>query len=121
MQLAFTQDLLQDLSSTLDTSSSGGESSDDEGERKEGIDEDDQAERAKLQQYASRFQVGVCHHSKFIPWTNDRLAPVVTSVVKISDTATLVLKLLAGLQSVLMSNANFSWVIVAEIFGWRFG
>eukprot|EP00066_Takifugu_rubripes_P008612 XP_003974922.1 PREDICTED: 28S ribosomal protein S27, mitochondrial [Takifugu rubripes] len=54
--LDFTRDLLQDLSSTSDTSSSGEESSDDEGARKEGVDEDDQAERAKLQQYAGRFQ-----------------------------------------------------------------
>lgn len=55
----------------MDTSSSGEGSSDDEGERKEGVDEDDQAERAKLQQYASRFQVGVCHHGEFISRTND--------------------------------------------------
>lgn len=71
MQLEFTQDLLQELSSTLDTSSSGEESSDEEGERKEGVDEDDQAERAKLQQYASRFQVGVCHHRQFISRMDD--------------------------------------------------
>lgn len=59
IQLELTQDLLQDLSSTLDTSSSGEESSDEEGEKQQGTDEEEQAEQAKLQEYTSRFQVGV--------------------------------------------------------------
>lgn len=57
IQLELTQELLQDLSSTLDTSSSGEESSDEEGEKQQGVDRDDQAEQAKLQEYTSRFQV----------------------------------------------------------------
>lgn len=59
IQLELTQDLLQDLSSTLDTSSSGEESSDEEGEKQQGTDEEEQAEQAKLKEYTSRFQVGV--------------------------------------------------------------
>lgn len=53
------QDLLQDLSSTLDTDSSGEESADENDKKQDLEDEDDQAEQAKLPQYASRFKVGV--------------------------------------------------------------
>lgn len=61
IQLELTQDLLQDLSATLDTSSSEEESSDEDGEKKQqGADKDDQGEQAKLQEYASRFQVSAC-------------------------------------------------------------
>lgn len=57
----YMHDLLQELSSTLDTDSSSGEESAGEEDKKEDIvDEDDQAEQAKLPQYASRFKVGVC-------------------------------------------------------------
>lgn len=49
--------MLEDLSSALDTDSSG-EDSAGEGEKKE-VDEDDQAEKAKLPQYVSRFKVSV--------------------------------------------------------------
>ncbi|KAF7667464.1 hypothetical protein LDENG_00061350 [Lucifuga dentata] len=56
--LDYLSHLLQDLSSTSDSDSSGGEeSAGEEKEKKEHIvDEDDQAERAKLPQYASRFK-----------------------------------------------------------------
>ncbi|XP_029915034.1 small ribosomal subunit protein mS27 [Myripristis murdjan] len=55
--LDFVNDLLQDLSSASDSDSSGGEESDGE-DRKDGdaVDEDDQAEQAKLPHYASRFK-----------------------------------------------------------------
>lgn len=58
IQLELTQDLLGDLSSALDASSSGEESSDADGETQQPVDKDDQAEQARLQEYASRFQVG---------------------------------------------------------------
>lgn len=80
IQLELTQGLLQELSSTLDTSSSGEESSDEEGEKQQGVDEGDQAEQAKLQEYASRFQVGVCHHGEFMSRTNQQLISVEISV-----------------------------------------
>ncbi|CAG09585.1 unnamed protein product, partial [Tetraodon nigroviridis] len=54
--LELTQDLLGDLSSALDASSSGEESSDADGETQQPVDKDDQAEQARLQEYASRFQ-----------------------------------------------------------------
>lgn len=73
IQLDLTQDLLQDLSSTLDASSSGEESSGEEGEKQQGIDKDDQAEQAKLQEYTSRFQVGVWQDSEFMSRTDQRL------------------------------------------------
>lgn len=73
IQLDLTQDLLQDLSSTLDASSSGEESSDEEGEKQQEIDKDDQAEQAKLQEYTSRFQVGVWQDSEFMSRTDQRL------------------------------------------------
>lgn len=79
-QLELTQGLLQELSSTLDASSSGEESSDEEGEKQQGVDEDDRAEQAKLQEYASRFQVGVCHRSEFMSRTNQQLISVEISV-----------------------------------------
>lgn len=53
----YLHDLLQELSSTLDTDSSGGESAGEEERKEDIVDEDDQAERAKLPQYASRFKV----------------------------------------------------------------
>lgn len=60
----YMRDLLQELSSTLDTDSSSGEESageeDKEDKKEDIVDEDDQAEQAKLPQYASRFKVGVC-------------------------------------------------------------
>lgn len=49
--------MLEELHSALDSDSSGEESAG-EGEQKE-VDEDDQAERAKLPQYVSRFKVSV--------------------------------------------------------------
>lgn len=52
-------ELLQELSSTSDSDSSGEESAGEEGKKEEAVDEDDQAERAKLPQYVSRFKVGV--------------------------------------------------------------
>lgn len=48
--------MLQDLSSALDTDSSGEESGGEE-DKKEDVDEDDQAEQAKLPHYVSRFKV----------------------------------------------------------------
>lgn len=61
LQLDYVHDLLQELSSTLDTDSdSGGESSGEEEKNEDIVDEDDQAERAKLPQYASRFKVCAC-------------------------------------------------------------
>lgn len=50
--------MLQELSSALDTDSSGEESADEE-DKKEDVDEDDQAEQAKLTHYVSRFKVSV--------------------------------------------------------------
>lgn len=47
--------MLEELPSALDSDSSG-EESEGEGEKKE-VDEDDQAEKAKLPQYVSRFKV----------------------------------------------------------------
>lgn len=52
-------DLLQELSSTSD-SDSGEESGGEEDKKENTVDEDDQAEQAKLPEYASRFKVGVC-------------------------------------------------------------
>ncbi|XP_040897311.1 28S ribosomal protein S27, mitochondrial [Toxotes jaculatrix] len=49
-------DLLQELSSTSDSDSSGEESGGEENKKEETLDEDDQAEQAKLPQYASRFK-----------------------------------------------------------------
>lgn len=53
-------DLLQELCSTSDTDSSGEESAGDEDKKEDTVDEDDQAERARLPQYASRFKVSRC-------------------------------------------------------------
>lgn len=52
----YIHDMLQDLSSALDTDSSGEESGGEE-DKKEDVDEDDQAEQAKLPHYVSRFKV----------------------------------------------------------------
>ncbi|KAM9857762.1 small ribosomal subunit protein mS27 [Aulostomus maculatus] len=55
--LDYMNDLLQELSSALDSDSSGEESAGEEQEKKEDtMDEDDQAEQANLSQYASRFK-----------------------------------------------------------------
>lgn len=52
-------DLLQELSSTSDSDSSGDESAGEEDKKEDAVDEDDQAEQAKLPQYVDRFKVGV--------------------------------------------------------------
>lgn len=57
LQLSYVKDLLQELSAESD--SSGEESGAEEEKKEEPLDEEDQAERAKLPQYASRFKVGV--------------------------------------------------------------
>lgn len=54
----YIHDMLQELSSALDTDSSGEESADEE-DKKEDVDEDDQAEQAQLPHYVSRFKVSV--------------------------------------------------------------
>ncbi|XP_047449109.1 28S ribosomal protein S27, mitochondrial [Mugil cephalus] len=54
--LDHVNNLLQELSSTSDTDSSGEESGGEEGNKEEALDEDDQVEQAKLPQYASRFK-----------------------------------------------------------------
>ncbi|XP_071750913.2 small ribosomal subunit protein mS27 [Centroberyx gerrardi] len=56
--LDYLNGLLQDLSSASDSDSSGGEESAGEEDRKDGdtVDEEDQAEQAKLPHYASRFK-----------------------------------------------------------------
>ncbi|XP_037634831.1 28S ribosomal protein S27, mitochondrial [Sebastes umbrosus] len=54
--LDFVNDLLQKLSSTSDSDSSGEESSGEEDKKEDAIDEDDQAEQAKLPQYVGRFK-----------------------------------------------------------------
>lgn len=51
-------DLLQELSSASESTSSGEESGGEEDKKEDTVDEDDQAEQAKLPQYASRFKVG---------------------------------------------------------------
>lgn len=57
LQMDYVHDVLQELSSTLDSDSSGGESAGEEEKKEDIVDEDDQAERAKLPQYVSRFKV----------------------------------------------------------------
>ncbi len=52
-------ELLQELSSTSDTDSSGEESAGEDDTKKEAVDEDDQAEQANLPEYTSKFKVGV--------------------------------------------------------------
>ncbi|KAK2837785.1 hypothetical protein Q5P01_014997 [Channa striata] len=54
--LDFVNDLLQEMASTSDSESSGEESGGEEDKKEEAVDEDDQAEQAKLPQYASRFK-----------------------------------------------------------------
>uniref|UniRef100_UPI0037E787FA small ribosomal subunit protein mS27 n=1 Tax=Semicossyphus pulcher TaxID=241346 RepID=UPI0037E787FA len=54
--LDYVNDLLQELSPTSDSDSSGEESADEGDKKEEAVDEDDQAEQAKLPQYASRFK-----------------------------------------------------------------
>ncbi|XP_059193181.1 28S ribosomal protein S27, mitochondrial [Centropristis striata] len=49
-------DLLQELSATSDSDSSGEESAGEEEKKDSAVDEDDQAEQAKLPQYVSRFK-----------------------------------------------------------------
>lgn len=58
-QLDYMSDLLQELSSTSDLDSSGDESAGEEDKKEDAVDEDDQAEQAKLPQYVDRFKVGV--------------------------------------------------------------
>lgn len=53
----YIHNMLEELSSALDSDSSG-EESEGEAEKKE-VDEDDQAEKAKLPQYVSRFKVSL--------------------------------------------------------------
>ncbi|XP_068994949.1 small ribosomal subunit protein mS27 [Embiotoca jacksoni] len=52
----YVNDLLQELSSTSDTDSSGEESGDEEGKKEDALDEEDRDEQAKLPQYVSRFK-----------------------------------------------------------------
>ncbi|XP_031161201.1 28S ribosomal protein S27, mitochondrial [Sander lucioperca] len=54
--LDYINGLLQELSSTSDSDSSGEESAGEEEKKEDIIDEDDQAEQAKLPQYVSRFK-----------------------------------------------------------------
>ncbi|XP_070760809.1 small ribosomal subunit protein mS27 [Enoplosus armatus] len=54
--LDYMNELLQELSSTSDSDSSGEQSAGEEDKKEDPVDEDDQAERAKLPQYASRFK-----------------------------------------------------------------
>ncbi|XP_040011461.1 28S ribosomal protein S27, mitochondrial [Xiphias gladius] len=54
--LDYMNDLLQELSSASDSDSSGEESGGEEDKKEDTVDEDDQAEQAKLPQYASRFK-----------------------------------------------------------------
>lgn len=58
-QLDYVNDLLQELSSTSDTDSSGEESGGEENKKEDALDEEDRVEQAKLPQYVSRFKVGV--------------------------------------------------------------
>lgn len=51
-------DLLQELSSTSHSDSSGDESAGEEDKKEATVDEDDLAEQAKLPQYISRLKVG---------------------------------------------------------------
>ncbi|XP_068167440.1 small ribosomal subunit protein mS27 isoform X2 [Antennarius striatus] len=55
--IEYMNDLIQELSSTSDTDSSGEETAGEEEEKDDTLDEDDEAERAKLPQYATRFKV----------------------------------------------------------------
>lgn len=52
-------DLLQELSSSSDSKSSGEESAGEEVKKENPVDEEDEAEQANLPQYVSRFKVGV--------------------------------------------------------------
>ncbi|XP_030271619.1 small ribosomal subunit protein mS27 [Sparus aurata] len=54
--LDYMSDLLQELSSTSDLDSSGDESAGEEDKKEDAVDEDDQAEQAKLPQYVDRFK-----------------------------------------------------------------
>ncbi|XP_073321550.1 small ribosomal subunit protein mS27 [Pagrus major] len=54
--LGYMNDLLQELSSTSDSDSSGDESAGEEDKKEDAVDEDDQAEQAKLPQYVERFK-----------------------------------------------------------------
>lgn len=54
--LDFVNDLLQELSSTSDSDSSGEESGGEESKKKDTVDDEDQAERAKLPQYVDKFK-----------------------------------------------------------------
>lgn len=52
-------DLLQELSLTSESDSSGEESGGEEDKKEETVDEDDRAEAAKLPEYVRRFKVGL--------------------------------------------------------------
>ncbi|XP_042277163.1 28S ribosomal protein S27, mitochondrial [Thunnus maccoyii] len=54
--LDYMNNLLQELSSTSDSDSSGEESAGEEDKKEDAVDEDDQAERANLSTYTSRFK-----------------------------------------------------------------
>ncbi|XP_042343562.1 28S ribosomal protein S27, mitochondrial [Plectropomus leopardus] len=54
--LDYVDSVLQELSATSDSDSSGEESAGEENKKEETVDEDDEAERAKLPQYANRFK-----------------------------------------------------------------
>ncbi|KAG7237557.1 hypothetical protein INR49_032174 [Caranx melampygus] len=54
--LDYMSNLLQELSSTSDSDTSGEESGGEEDKKEDAVDEDDQAEQAKLPQYADRFK-----------------------------------------------------------------
>ena len=58
-QLDYVNVLLQELSSTSGTDSSGEESGAEENKKEGDVDEEDEAEKAKLPLYVSRFKVGV--------------------------------------------------------------
>lgn len=71
--------MLEELPSALDSDSSGEESAG-EGEKKE-VDVDDQAERAELPHYVSRFKVRICSDQvgKVELWVTDAAVKYRTS------------------------------------------
>lgn len=63
-QLGYVNDLLHDLPLTSESDSSGEESGGEEDKKENTVDEDDQAEAAKLPEYVKKFQVGLCLYLK---------------------------------------------------------
>lgn len=59
-QLGYVNDLLHDLPLTSESDSSGEESGGEEDKKENTVDEDDQAEAAKLPEYVKKFKVGLC-------------------------------------------------------------